>query len=670
MVGEDGFRFRHLLVRDATYGALPKATRADLHERYAGWVERRGLELVERAEIVGYHLEQAVRYKEELGQSDPALAERAGIQLAAAGRTAAWRGDDRTAAGLLQRALELTRPMHLDVMTELDLAEALAQRDPERGATVAESAAARAHEAGDEADELLARVGAASHRSLFAEDPAIDEIERLARAALPLLERAGNHSGLAYIWSVLGSVVANFQGRNEDWAHAAERAIHHGRLAGHVRRDLFHLPAALMFGPRPADEAILTLDALLPDNPHPDPVLCRAVLLAMLGRSTEADEIARDFAARLRDLTGDDDAEFHLGLIAATCGRHQDAVTHLRRFCDLLEARGQRGYLSSFAPMLGRSLCELDRHDEAEPLAQLGRELGDVHDTACQALWRQVQARVEARRGRLAEAEQLAREAVAINERTDHLNGQGDALRDLAEILWVGGDVDQAEATLVQALERYEQKKNLAQAASGARPTRSAERRRGRFLAVAARGSFDSAEREALVLLTREAAHADRTDALVALEDRDAAEEEREERVEAGTLDRVVLHLLGQLAGRAGIAPRCGVRLALGVQPRVRGRSVHRGGGDELAVRVRHEDRDGAGRVRDHVVDDGLGSGEAHRPSLDRTRMTAVRKGLDEPPRWQVVLASAHARSPSSKDGSCGPGSSRNGGYSRVMNAA
>ena len=229
-----------------------------------------------------------------------------------------------------------------------------------------------------------------------------------------------------------------------------------------------------MFGPRPADEAILTLDALLPDNPHPDPVLCRAVLLAMLGRSAEADEIARDFAARLRDLTGDDDAEFHLGLIAATAGRHQDAVTHLRRFCNLLEARGQRGYLSVFAPMLGRSLCELDRHDEAEPLAQLGRELGDVHDTATQALWRQVQARVEARRGRLAEAEQLAREAVAINERTDSLNGQGDALRDLAEILSAGGHLDQAETTLVPGARTLRKEEESRSGGANARPPGSA----------------------------------------------------------------------------------------------------------------------------------------------------------------------------------------------------
>jgi tetratricopeptide (TPR) repeat protein len=220
-----------------------------------------------------------------------------------------------------------------------------------------------------------------------------------------------------------------------------------------------------MFGPRPADEAIRALDAVLPDNPHPDPLLCRAVLVAMLGRFAEANEIARDSSDRRRDLTGDDGAELYLGLIAATAGRHKDAVTHLGRFCKLLEGRGQRSYMSVFAPMQGRSLCELGRHDEAEPLAQVGRELADEHDTAAQALWRQVQARVDARRGRLAQAEQLAREAVAINDRTDNVNGQGDALWDLAEILYVSDDFVQAEKTLVEGLERYEQKKNLAQAA-------------------------------------------------------------------------------------------------------------------------------------------------------------------------------------------------------------
>ena len=77
LAGDDAFRFRHLLIRDAAYDALPKATRAELHERLAGWLEQRGDDLVEPDEILGYHLEQAARYSAELGQPDAALADRA-----------------------------------------------------------------------------------------------------------------------------------------------------------------------------------------------------------------------------------------------------------------------------------------------------------------------------------------------------------------------------------------------------------------------------------------------------------------------------------------------------------------------------------------------------------------------------------------------------------------
>ena len=69
---DEGFRFRHLLIRDAAYEALPKATRAALHERFAEWLS--GHDLVESDEIVGYHFEQAHRYRAELDGADPALA--------------------------------------------------------------------------------------------------------------------------------------------------------------------------------------------------------------------------------------------------------------------------------------------------------------------------------------------------------------------------------------------------------------------------------------------------------------------------------------------------------------------------------------------------------------------------------------------------------------------
>ena len=185
----------------------------------------------------------------------------------------------------------------------------------------------------------------------------------------------------------------------------------------------------------------------------------------MLARFDEAARIASEAGERWRELTGDDWVDVYLGRIAATAGRHEDAAAHLRRYCDLLEARGQRSYLSTYAPLLGRSLCALGRHDEAEPLARLGRELGDEQDAWTQALWRQVQALVHARRGHHTQAEPLAREAVAIAERTDALNWQGDALCDLADVLHAAGRSDEAAAALGQALERYEHKKNLAMSA-------------------------------------------------------------------------------------------------------------------------------------------------------------------------------------------------------------
>ncbi|HYL40457.1 MAG TPA: adenylate/guanylate cyclase domain-containing protein, partial [Candidatus Binatus sp.] len=67
------FRFGHGVIRDTAYGGLLKRVRAALHERFVVWAERvnreRGRE-TEFEEILGYHLEQAYRYRTELGLLD------------------------------------------------------------------------------------------------------------------------------------------------------------------------------------------------------------------------------------------------------------------------------------------------------------------------------------------------------------------------------------------------------------------------------------------------------------------------------------------------------------------------------------------------------------------------------------------------------------------------
>ena len=116
-----------------------------------------------------------------------------------------------------------------------------------------------------------------------------------------------------HVWHALGFGVANFRVRSEDYAHAAEQALRHARLAGQRNSHLFHLDDALIQGPRPADEALRTFDALLPENPHPRLLLSRAWLLSMLARFDEAARIAREAGERWRELTGDDWVDVYLG---------------------------------------------------------------------------------------------------------------------------------------------------------------------------------------------------------------------------------------------------------------------------------------------------------------------------------------------------------------------
>jgi tetratricopeptide (TPR) repeat protein len=115
---------------------------------------------------------------------------------------------------------------------------------------------------------------------------------------------------------------------------------------------------------------------------------------------------------------------------------------------------------------LASSLCSLGRLDEAIELTVTAEAITPNDDVAAQMLWRQARARILARRGDHGEAKRLARGAVALAEDTDMVNFQADALADFAEIDRLAGRTDEAREHLEQALALYEQKGNLAAAAS------------------------------------------------------------------------------------------------------------------------------------------------------------------------------------------------------------
>jgi class 3 adenylate cyclase/tetratricopeptide (TPR) repeat protein len=460
---EDGYRFCHVLIRDAAYDALPKATRADLHRRLAVWLGQHGEELVELDELLGYHLEQAARYLEELGRPEPELALTAGDHLAAAGLRALRRlVDARTGEALLDRSLALTRPYRLDVHLELELTLTGWDADEQGGAERAEAAAERALAAGDELGALLARTVATSLRRDRGE-ATTEEVERLVAAALPRLEEKGDHRGLVHVWQAQASL-AFWDGRLQEFEQAQEEAIRHARLVDANTQMLMGLPVALAFGPRPAAEALHRLDELLPERPSPATLLNRAVLLAMLDRIEEAWTLATWARERIRELASRNpaiSAALHLGAIAEFSGDYELAAATYGEAVQACEEESLQADMGSYLAAQARALCALGRHEEAEPVARRASEFCGPEDLFGQVAWRDAQALVDAARSRHTEAEQLARDAVAAAERTDALGLQGDALDHLAEVLEACDKREEAVAVWREALDRYERKQIL-----------------------------------------------------------------------------------------------------------------------------------------------------------------------------------------------------------------
>ena len=107
IAGEHAWRFRHALVRDTAYASMPKAARAQGHERLANWLELIETRVPEADAWIGTHLERAHGAAVELGRATPeleALAARAAQRLAEAGSRAHRRGDLPSEIAFLSRA--------------------------------------------------------------------------------------------------------------------------------------------------------------------------------------------------------------------------------------------------------------------------------------------------------------------------------------------------------------------------------------------------------------------------------------------------------------------------------------------------------------------------------------------------------------------------------------
>ena len=471
---EDGFRFRHALIREAAYDSIPKELRAQLHERFAAWlVDVAGARTGEYEELLGYHLEQAFDYRVQLGRVDEwarSIAFRGGGRLAAAGRRALTRGDMPAAVNLLERAaalLEKGGTPHVPVI--VDLGVALRERGDLREAeSVLGKAVEAAEEGGDETLAERARLERMTVRMYI--DPDFDLEDALAEGyrAVEVFEAAQDEAGLANAWLKMFDVWW-MRLRLGEAESVLERALVHARNAGDQRKVatiLGSLCRVAQLGPTPVEEAIHRCRAILEEadnlvlKAEVQEVLC--VLLAARGEFDEAKEL-RSSSRRIID-------ELGLGLLGGgsmfgaymevLAGDLAAAERELRGSYSQLEQLGERAFLSTIAAMLGRVLCEQERFDEAEPYAVISAETALPEDLASQVIWRGAQARVQASRGE-AGSETLAREAIELAGRTDWIDLRADALTDLADVFRLLGRPQDAKEPMARAIDLYEQKGNV-----------------------------------------------------------------------------------------------------------------------------------------------------------------------------------------------------------------
>ena len=474
--GESAYRFRHVLIRDAAYRSLSKNARADLHERFAAWLElTAAARLREFEEIVGYHLEQAFQYRVVLGSRDAStasLAARACERLEAAGRRALVRSDLPAGIRLLERVSRL-----------------LPTKDPRRIALLAELSGAliesgRLDHAGrvlDEAERLAAAADdqrLAAHvlvrrqflKLLHGEEGGLEETARAAAIVIPVFERLGDDLGLCRARRLEALIYWN-EARAEAAGEAWRRAAAHARTAGdrHLHNEILTwIASSLWFGPTPASEGIRRCEAMreeVRESPEFDAAILRHLggLHAMVGRFDLARQLLATSNAVYADLglTLNAATSHNEAVIELLAGNPAAAELSLRNGYRALEEMGERWFLSTTAAFLGRAVLEQGRDDEADDLAKMSAQLAANSDVLSQILWRGVRAQVLARRQLVEEAEKLAREAVMRAESTDFLNHRADALVDLSHVLEASHRCDDAIAAASGALHLFELKGNV-----------------------------------------------------------------------------------------------------------------------------------------------------------------------------------------------------------------
>jgi len=456
----DAYRFRHILIRDAAYEGLSKASRAELHERLVEWFQGVVTER-EVDELVGWHLERSFALKRDLGVTDLEVAQRAHDSFVRVARRALGRGEVAAAASLLERALSLPGAEDSGrVEAQLDLVGVLLERgDLARADELVSGAIDRARELGEEA--LHARALVERSYLLSHTDPElwVQTARDTAKEAREPLGRANDDTGLARAWMLV--VIHDYiQGRSDDLQAALEPALYHARRTGDRRHvhDLLTLAArSVLFAQMPVDDAIARCDALLGEGADRGVVHgVRACLNAMAGRFDQAradytagqallEEFGRTRLVAVNRTYG--------GVVELWAGDPAAAERELHRAARTLDAIGDRAPLSTVSLLLAAALQAQGRQEDALRWAEAGRRDASTADVVSQIQWRTTLARLVPER-----AVELSEKAISVADDTDWTVLQADASLCLRDVLLARGQTKDAARAGERAAALYRAK--------------------------------------------------------------------------------------------------------------------------------------------------------------------------------------------------------------------
>jgi class 3 adenylate cyclase/tetratricopeptide (TPR) repeat protein len=470
--GVDGFRFGHALVREAAYAGILKRTRAELHERFARWLERTaGESLVAREELIGTHLEHAFRSLASLGplgDAAVALASEAARRFHAAGMRALARSDPSTAVDLLARAADLA-PNDVEILIALADAHDEAG-DRETAWALVTDVMERARTAGDRRGGARAEV-----RALYLEsirNPAIDPMSILSRAkrATAVLEEVGTEEDRSGAWFLVAMSLSS-GGRNFEADSAIARAIEFSARARDEWQEglqrAFRVTNAA-WGSTPVSEAIAMAQetiAWAQDRPSVQGRLFRMlgyleVLAGQIEEGREDLERSRSLFEQL-GMSGSLTATLgHRGEAMQLAGRLEDAEDSLREALSIAERTG--GFLEQVRLVLALVVLEQGRPEEAASLLVGTERVAEGWDAQTRIWTRSISAQVWAALGEVDRAEQAAREGLEMAEATEMPNEQGRAWVALAEVFSARGRKEEAAQAYREAVGRFERKGNVA----------------------------------------------------------------------------------------------------------------------------------------------------------------------------------------------------------------